>query len=172
MWIPQKHSKPAFFKASQRQNQGFPDDSNGKESACHVGDLHSIPGLGRSPGEGNGNPLQYSCLENSVDREAWWLQSMGSQSRTRLSNSHTHIHTHTHTHTHTKAKPKLRHPLIQTQLHWISLLLNYYKLFHLSRMRMLERPGLLREIYLCALRVFIILALVALLSAWKAMSVV
>ena len=85
---------------------------------------------------------------------------------------HTYTHTHTHTHTHTKAKPKLRHPLIQTQLHWISLLLNYYKLFHLSRMRMLERPGLLREIYLCALRVFIILALVALLSAWKAMSVV
>ena len=42
-----------------------------KESACNVGDLSSIPGLGRSPGEGNGNPLQYSCLENSVDRGAW-----------------------------------------------------------------------------------------------------
>ena len=43
----------------------------GKEAACHAGDLGSIPGLGRSPGEGNGNPLQYSCLENSMDREAW-----------------------------------------------------------------------------------------------------
>ena len=45
--------------------------SDGKEPACHVGNLSSIPGLGRSPGEGNGNPLQYSCLENPVDRGAW-----------------------------------------------------------------------------------------------------
>ena len=42
-----------------------------KESACNAGDLGSILGLGRSPGEGNGNPLQYSCLENSMDRGAW-----------------------------------------------------------------------------------------------------
>ena len=48
---------------------GFPGGSNGEESACNVGDLGSIPPLGRSPGEGNGYPLQYSCLENSVDRE-------------------------------------------------------------------------------------------------------
>ena len=41
-------------------------------STCHAGDLRSIPGLGRSPGEGNGNPLQYSCLENPMDRGAWW----------------------------------------------------------------------------------------------------
>ena len=41
-------------------------------SACNVGDLGSIPGLGRSPGEGNGNPLQYSCLENPMDGGAWW----------------------------------------------------------------------------------------------------
>ena len=47
---------------------GFPGGSDGKESACNVGDLGSIPGLGRSPGEGIGNPLQYSCLENSMDR--------------------------------------------------------------------------------------------------------
>ena len=46
---------------------GFPGGSAGKESACNVGDLGSIPELGRSPGEGNGNPLQYSCLENHVD---------------------------------------------------------------------------------------------------------
>ena len=45
--------------------------SEGKESACNVGDLGSIPGSGRSPGEGKGNPLRYSCLENPMDGEAW-----------------------------------------------------------------------------------------------------
>ena len=50
---------------------GFPGDSDSKESACNVGDLGLIPGLGGSPGEGNGNPLQYSCLENPIDRGAW-----------------------------------------------------------------------------------------------------
>ena len=49
----------------------FPGGSDGKESACNVGDLGSIPGLGRSPGEGNGSPLHYSGLENPVDRGAW-----------------------------------------------------------------------------------------------------
>ena len=49
----------------------FPGGSDGKASAYNAGDLGSIPGLGRSPGEGNGNPLQYSCLENSVDGGAW-----------------------------------------------------------------------------------------------------
>ena len=51
---------------------GFPGGSDHKESACKAGDPGLIPGLGRSLGEGNGNPLQYSCLENSMDREAWW----------------------------------------------------------------------------------------------------
>jgi len=50
-----------------------------KESACSAGDKGSIPGLGRSPEEGNGNPHQYSCLENPIDRGAFGLQSMGSQ---------------------------------------------------------------------------------------------
>ena len=50
---------------------GFPDGSNDKESACNTGDPGSIPGLGRSPGEGNGNPLQYSCLETPMDRGVW-----------------------------------------------------------------------------------------------------
>ena len=50
---------------------GFPDGSDGKESACNTGHPGSIPGLGRLPGEGNGYPLQYSCLENSIDRGAW-----------------------------------------------------------------------------------------------------
>ena len=51
---------------------GFPGGSEVKASACIAGDLGSIPGLGRSPGEGNGNPLQYSCLENPMDGGAWW----------------------------------------------------------------------------------------------------
>ena len=50
---------------------GFPRSSTCKESACNVGDLGSIPGSGRDPGEGNGNPLQDSCLENPMDRGAW-----------------------------------------------------------------------------------------------------
>ena len=49
----------------------FPRSSVGKESACNVGDPGLIPGLERSPGEGNGNPLQYSCLENPTDGGAW-----------------------------------------------------------------------------------------------------
>ena len=55
-----------------RMRQGFPCGSDGKESACNVGDPGSIPGSGRSPGEGNGDPLQRSDLENSMDRGAWW----------------------------------------------------------------------------------------------------
>ena len=51
---------------------GFPGGSNSKEYSCSVGDPGSIPGWGRFPGEGNGHPLQYSCLENSMDRGAWW----------------------------------------------------------------------------------------------------
>ena len=59
---------------------GFPDGSDGKVSAFMAGDWGSIPALGRSPGGGNDNPLQYSCLKNSMDRRAWWAtQSMGSQ---------------------------------------------------------------------------------------------
>ena len=50
---------------------GFPGGSDGKKSACNAGDLGLIPGLGRSSGEGNGNPLQYARLENSTDRGAW-----------------------------------------------------------------------------------------------------
>ena len=50
----------------------YPTGSDGKESACHAGDLGLIPGSERSCREGNDNPLQYSCLENPMDREAWW----------------------------------------------------------------------------------------------------
>ena len=52
---------------------GFPDGSDRKESVCNVGNLDSIPGLGRSPGGGHSNPLQYSCLENLKDRGAYWV---------------------------------------------------------------------------------------------------
>ena len=65
--------------------QGFPHSSVGKESACNAGDLGSIPGLRRFPGGGNGNPVQYSCLENPRDGGAWWAAVYGlTQSWTQL----------------------------------------------------------------------------------------
>ena len=65
---------------------GFSGGSDSKESACNAGDPGSIPGLGRSPGEGNGYPLQYSCLENSMDRGAWLATvHVVARSQTRLS---------------------------------------------------------------------------------------
>ena len=67
-------------------HQGFPGGSVDKESACGMGEMCSIPGLGRAPGEGNGNPLQYPCLENPMDRGAWWPTVHGvAKSQTRLS---------------------------------------------------------------------------------------
>ena len=64
----------------------FPGGSDGKASAYNVGDLGSILGLGRSPGEGNGNPLWYPCLENPIDGGAWWAMVRGvTKSQTRLS---------------------------------------------------------------------------------------
>ena len=70
---------PPFSLLHLRLFSGFPDGSDSKESACNAGDPGSIPQSGRSPGEGNGNPLQYSCLENATDRGVWWLQAMGLQ---------------------------------------------------------------------------------------------
>ena len=71
----------------------FPGGSDGKASACNAGDLGSTPGLGRSPGEGNGNALQYSRLENPMDRGAWWATVHGvKKSRTRLSDFTINIH--------------------------------------------------------------------------------
>ena len=58
---------------------GFPGGSEDKAPACNAGDPGLIPGLGRCPGEGNSNPLQYSCLENPMDRGAWQAMSTGSQ---------------------------------------------------------------------------------------------
>ena len=67
-------------------NTGFPGSSDGKESACIVGDPGSIPGSGRSPGEKNDYLLHYSCLENPMNRGAWWATVHGVvKSQTRLS---------------------------------------------------------------------------------------
>ena len=86
----------------------FPGGSEGKTPALNVGELDLIPGLGSSPGEGNGNPLQYPCLENHMDGRAWWATVHGvAKSQTRLSEftslhftslqlssqSNSHIHT-------------------------------------------------------------------------------
>ena len=82
--------EPCFSFLPSSCQHSFPGGSDGKESAWNTRDLGSIPGSGRSPGEGNGNPLQYSCLENSMDRRAWWSQGgsaspWGHKSQTRLS---------------------------------------------------------------------------------------
>ena len=80
---------------------GFPGGSVVKNLPANAGNTGSVPGLGRSTREGNGTPLQYSCLENPMDREAWWATVHEvSKSQTQLS-THTHTHTHTRTHAHT-----------------------------------------------------------------------
>ena len=71
---------------SQHYHWGFPGSSDSKVSAYNAGNLGPIPGSGRSPGEGNGNPFQYSCLENPKDQGAWWATVHGvTKSQTRLS---------------------------------------------------------------------------------------
>ena len=71
LWSTPAHFCSLLYSSVLMWTRGFPCSSVGKESACNAGDLGSIPGSGRSPGEGNGNPLQYSCLENPMDRGAW-----------------------------------------------------------------------------------------------------
>ena len=81
-----------FFFARVFGLGGFPGGLYGKESAYSAGALGSVPGLGRSPGEQNGNPLQYSCLENPMDREAWWAIVHGvTKSQIWLNNQHKSI---------------------------------------------------------------------------------
>ena len=76
---------------------GFPDGSDSKESACNAGDLGLIPGLGRSPGEGNDCPLKYFCLENPMDRGAWQATVHGlTKTQTGLSNDHFHFPANTY----------------------------------------------------------------------------
>ena len=77
-YISHKHTSDQPWDIRQRvyiTNTFFPGGSVGKESACNAGGLDLIPRLGRSPGKGNGNTLQYSCLENPVDRGAWHAYS-------------------------------------------------------------------------------------------------
>ena len=72
--------------------KGFPGGSDGKESACKAGDLGSVPGSGRSPGEAKGYPLQYSCLDNFMDKGAWQAIVHGvTKSQTQLSDFHFHL---------------------------------------------------------------------------------
>ena len=78
-WMKHKLGSRLLGGISITSDKGFPSGAEVKASACNVGDLGSIPGSGRSPGEGNGNPLQYSCLKNPVDRGAWWATVHGSQ---------------------------------------------------------------------------------------------
>ena len=70
------HIFPLFW-ISFPSHLGLPWELSSEESACHAEDAGSIPGSGRSPGEGNGNPFQYSCLENPMDREAWQVTIHG-----------------------------------------------------------------------------------------------
>ena len=71
--IPPASSNNAWFGKERGAGMGFPGGSEGKESACNAEDLGFIPGSGRSPGEGNDYPLQYSCLKNFMDRGACWV---------------------------------------------------------------------------------------------------
>ena len=81
----QIQSRVRDFLKSSIACVSFPGGSDSKESACNAGNLDTIPGLGRSLGEGNGNLLQYSCLENSMDRKAWQTTIQGvTKSQTRL----------------------------------------------------------------------------------------
>ena len=81
----------ATYSSILAWRKGFPGGSDGKESSCNAGDLGSIPGLGRSPGEWNGYPLQYPGLENSMDRGSWQAITVHgvAKSQTGLSNFHT-----------------------------------------------------------------------------------
>ena len=84
--LPERPEEPDIRRFTLLSILIFPGGSEVKASASNVRDVGSVPGSGRSPGEGNGNPLQYSCLENPMDGEAWWDTVHGvAKSRTRLS---------------------------------------------------------------------------------------
>ena len=88
---------PSCFTGESSDLLGFPGGSDSEDSVFSVGDLGSIPGSGRSPGEGNGNPLQYSCLGNHMDRGAWWAAVHGIAKFHNFSDSAcTHTGTRTH----------------------------------------------------------------------------
>ena len=101
-----------------------PGGSDSKELICNVGDLGSIPGMGRSSGEGNGNPLQYFCLENPMDRGAWWatvhgvtvLDMMEWLSVSMCVHGQTHTHTHTHRNKISPALKKEQNAIVECSL--------------------------------------------------------
>ena len=97
---------------------GFPGGLEVKASAYNVGDLGSIPGLGRSTGGGNGNPPQYSCLENPMDGRAWWTTVH------RVTKSRTQLSDFTHTHTHTQ--------LVPIRLFFFCLFMNLYAMENIA----------------------------------------
>ena len=77
---------PSLLKLSEYHIVGLPWWLSSKESTYSTGDVDSVPGLGRSPGRGNGNPLQYSCRENPIDRGAWWVTKSWTQLSTHSCN--------------------------------------------------------------------------------------
>ena len=89
------------FLIKTTEGMGFSGGSDGKESACNMEDLGSVPGLGRPPGEGDGKSLQYSCLETIMDRGAWGLAGYSpwgckdSDTTEQLTQTQTHTHTYT-----------------------------------------------------------------------------
>ena len=86
VFLPGESDMTEWLHFTSLQCVSFPGGSDGEESACNAGDLGLIPGLGRSPGERNGYPLQYSCLQSSKDRGAWWTTIPGiAKSQTGLS---------------------------------------------------------------------------------------
>ena len=97
---------PATYGGGTDSPGVFPGGSDGKESACNAGDLVSIPESGRPPGEGIGNPLLCSCLENPMDRGAWQAASAGLQ---RAGREHTHTHTNSPILQRSKLSPQRRH---------------------------------------------------------------
>ena len=89
---PHKLRREIVIIPFYRLKKGLPSWLDSKESLCSAGNPGLVPELGRSPGEGNGNRLQYSCLENPMDRGAWQATVHNiAKSRTRLSNSHTQM---------------------------------------------------------------------------------
>ena len=91
-WVAKNRTRLSDFHFHS-STKGFPGGSDGKEYARDAEDLGSIPGLRKSPGEENGDPLQYSCLENPMDRGTWWATvHRFPKSWTRLSHSHTCTH--------------------------------------------------------------------------------
>ena len=94
------HPTPPETMLIHNLRKSFPSDAVVKNLLAKAGDPRDtglIPGWGRFPGGGNGNPLRYSCLENSMDRGAWWVTVHGATKRRTRVSARTHTHTHTHT---------------------------------------------------------------------------